>query len=298
MKTLEERVATLEARLADLLKPNPSRPIFTPEREELLRQLWQEGLRAGEIMDRMNALPAALPIRNVQSVMQHAKWLGLSRPEGWRSSKYVATPVTWTEARQEILGNLINLIPDADLLEKLNALPGPKVKSAHAMREKAQRLGFLRARPKKPGPDELKWTDERKAFLRENYGRMRPADLLEAVQAMPGGQLSNVESIRRAATRYGIKSARVIPHGFAPRQAPTTRRSAPPPRAPEPEPEPLTAEQQEAIVADRLAKREAHAMDLFSKGKDATSVSATIGIPLREAFRLAGLYRQQKQEAA
>lgn len=298
MKSLEERVATLEARLAELLKPNPSRPIFTPEREEVLRQGWQEGLRAGEIMDRMNALPAALPIRNVQSVMQHAKWLGLSRPEGWRNSKYVAAPITWTEARQEILGNLINLIPDADLLEKLNALPGPKVKSAHAMREKAQRLGFLRARPKKPGPDELKWTDERKAFLREHYGRMRPADLLEAVQAMPGGQLSNVESIRRAATRYGIKSSRIIPHGFAPRQAPTTRRAAPPPRAPEPEPAPLTPEQQEARVAEMLAEREATAFKMFAARRDAHAVSAALKIPLWQACRLQGAYRQQNQEAA
>lgn len=303
MKTLEERVAALEAKLAELLMPNASRPVFTKEREALLRERWQAGDRAGDIMDKLNTLPAPLPVRTAQSVMQQAKFLGLKRPEGWRNASYVTAPTIWTDERRDMLGNLVNLILDADLLEKLNALPGPKVKSIDAMRLKAQRLGFLSERPRKPGPHEATWTAERKAFLRAQYGRMMPADLFTALQAMPGTPLASPDAIRRAAVRYGIKSAREIPNGFAPGNINTPRRhtkpAAPAPaKQPEPQPEPLTLEQQEANVANMLARREEQAMALFAKGRDPASVSATLKIHLREAYRLAGLYRQQKQEAA
>ena len=276
-----------------MTSPGNGRAVFTPARLKALKADWAAGISAEEIAERLNRLPGKFPV-STKSVRHKATDIGLKRPEGWRF-----TPRLWTPDRRELLRNLINLIPDADVFERINTLPGAAVKNIRAMRECAQRLGYLAARPRRRGPQKGTWTDERRAFLREHYGRIRPAELLARLQAMDGAPIANIKTVRTAAAHFNIKSPGVLRTPAASRLA---HRPTPPrailPRPPEPEPKPLTAEEQEAIVADLLAKREAHAMDLFSKGKDATSVSAALKIPLREAFRLQGLYRQQKQEAA
>lgn len=283
-------------------RPGNGSIVFTPARQKALKADWEAGLDAAVIAERLNKLPGIHPVAGAGAVRYKANALGLKRPDGWlRERKKNAVPVTWTAARLEVLQNLINLIPDADVLDKVNTLPGPPAKSISAMRDRAQRMGYLTARPRKSGQDQPTWTDERLAFLRDNYGRIRPAELLARLQAMSGAPITSIKTARSAAARYGIKSACIF--RFKP---PTPVRRAAKPRAimvapapaPEPEPAPLSAEEQEAIVADRLAKREEQAMKLFSQGKNATSVSAALKIPLREAFRLAGLHRQQKQEAA
>lgn len=276
--------------------------VFTLARQKALKADWEAGLDAAVIAERLNKLPGIHPVAGAGAVRYKANAMGIKRPDGWlKERKKNAVLVTWTAARLEVLQNLINLIPDADVLDKVNTLPGPPAKSISAMRDRAQRMGYLTARPRKSGQDQPTWTDERLAFLRENYGRIRSAELLERLQAMPGGPIASIKTARSAAARHDIKSACIF--RFKP-TAPVRRAAKPraifvaPAPAPEPEPAPLTAEQQEAIVADRLAKQEEQALRMFSQGKDATSVSAALKIPLREAFRLAGLYRQQKQEAA
>lgn len=283
-----------------MTRPGNGSIVFTPARQKALKADWEAGLDAAEIADRLNKLPGLHPVAGAGAVRYKANALGLKRPDGWlRERKKNAVPVTWTPARLEALQNLINLIPDADVLEKVNALPGPRAKSINAMRDRAQRMGYLAARPRTSGLQPLTWTDARLALLREAYGRIRPAELVAAINAMPGARVASIKTVRSAAARMGIKSAGMLRTLPPPRSAckakPRPMMAAP---APEPAPRPLTHEEQEAIVAELLNKLQARAMEMFSKGKDPQTVSATIGIPLREAFRLYGLHRQQKQEAA
>jgi hypothetical protein len=109
-----------------------------------------------------------------------------------------------------------------------------------------------------------------------------------ALQYMPGPAIGSIKTVRSATVRLGIKSAGLV------RKAPPPRRPAPiitP--APEPEPAPLTPEEQEAAVADAWARKHARAMELFGQGKSAEAVAASIKVPLREACRLLGEYRNQ-----
>jgi hypothetical protein len=270
--------------------PGNGRTVFTPERCAALKQDWQAGVSAAAIMERLNTMPCDYPVASPQAVQDKARVLGLKRPEGWAlAHKKTAKPRTWTNERRELLRNQINLILDADLLEKLNALPGPAVRNAHAMRDRAQVFGYLAERPRKSGPNQGTWNAAREAFLRQNYGRIRPAQLLAALQAMPGPAIASIKTVRSAAVRLGIKSAGLV-------------REAPPPRrpthmatpAPEPEePHPLTPEEQEAAVATAWARKHARAMELFGQGKSTEAVSINIKVPLREACRLLGEYRHQ-----
>jgi hypothetical protein len=240
-------------------------------------------------MARLNTMPCAYPVATPQAVQDKARVLGLKRPEGWAlAQKRTAAPRSYTPERRALLHKLINLIPDADLLERLNALPGPAVRNARAMRDRAQLFGYLAERPRKSGPNQGTWSEEREEFLRQNYGRIPPAELLVALQAMPGPTIASIKTVRSAAVRLGIKSAGMV------REAPPPRRPAiiaAPAPAPEPEPAPLTPEEQEAAVAAAWARKHARAMELFAQGKSAEAVSASIKVPLREACRLLGEYR-------
>lgn len=276
--------------------PGNGRATFTPARLEALKAYWAAGLDAEEIAQRLNALPGGYAVSSARAVRHKASDIGLIRPEGWRF-----TPRLWTEARLELLRNLVNLIPDADVLERINALPGPAIKNIRAMREKAQRSGYLAAQPRQRGPQREMWNAERLAYLRENYGRVQPAELLATLQAMPGEAIANIKTVRSAARRFGIRSPLIL-RAPKPRARSTPKRLKPrptfAPNATEPEPAPLTLEQQEARVAEMLAAREATAFKMFAARRDAHAVSAALKIPLREACRLQGAYRQQNPAAA
>jgi hypothetical protein len=268
--------------------------VFTPARLAALKADWEAGLDAEEIAERLNALPGEYRVSSARSVRRKAFALGLKRSEGWRF-----TPRLWTPARQELLRNLINLIPDADVLERINALPGAAVKNTRAMRERAQRSGYLAERPQRSGPQPTVWTDERRAYLRENYGRIRPAELLDALQAMAGEPIASSKTVRNAARSLDIPSRGILRLPAKPKTLPAAK-----PRptlaisTPEPAPRPLTAEEQDAIILEKLARIEAQAMKLFSRRESAATVSGSLKIPLREAFRLQAVHREQQKEAA
>ena len=289
MTNLEERIANLEAKVAYLMAPRSQARVFNAERDAALRQHWEAGLRASEILPLLNAIPGFAPVSSIQSLMQRAIKLKLARPEGWKLHRLAqSAPKVWSEERRAMLAERINKIPDAELFAALNALPGHPIKSTPAMREKAQHLGFLRGAA--PQPPHI-WTVARRTFLAQHYGRLAPQTLLEALRELPGDPILNAGSIRRAANRFGYRSARQPPPDTPPRRI-STPRSEPAPE-PEPEPQPLTPEEQEAAVASAWARKHARAMELFGQGKSAEAVSANIKVPLREACRLLGEYRHQ-----
>jgi len=191
--------------------PGNGRIVFTPERCAALKEDWEAGVDASAIMERLNTMPCAYPVASAQAVIDKARVMGLKRPEGWmRAKKQTAKARTWTDQRKELLHNLVNLIPDDDLLERLNALPGPAVRNRRSMRDRAQELGYLAKRPRKSGPNQGTWTELRTSFLRENYGRIPPAQLLVALQYMPGPAIGSIKTVRSAAVRLGIKSAGLV----------------------------------------------------------------------------------------
>ena len=110
---------------------------------------------------------------------------------------------------------------------------------------------------------------------------------------MPGEAIASIKTVRSAARRFGIKSPLILRIPQAPKPRQTFA-----PSEPEPEPAPLTPEEQEARVAEMLAARETTAFKMFAARKDAHSVSAALKIPLWQACVLQGAYRQQNQEAA
>jgi hypothetical protein len=280
--------------------PGNGRIVFTPERCAALAEDWQAGVDASVIMDRLNTMPCAYPVFSPLAVMDKARALGLKRPEGWmRAKRQTAKPKTWTNERRDLLHNLINLIPDDDLLERLNALPGPAVRNRRSMRDRAQELGYLAERPRRPGPNQGTWTELRTSFLRENYGRIPPAELLVALQYMPGPAIGSLKTVRSAAVRLGIKSAGLVRKPPAPR---ASRAARPRPTLAtstfKPDPRPLTAEEQEANVLAKWARIEEQAMKRFARGESPATVSGALGIYLREAWRLHAVYRDQQKEAA
>jgi len=280
--------------------PGNGRIVFTPERCAALKEDWEAGVDASAIMARLNTMPCAYPVFSPLAVMDKARALELKRPEGWmRAKRQTLRPKTWTNERRDLLHNLINLIPDDDLLERLNALPGPAVRNRRAMRDRAQELGYLAERPRRSGPNQGTWTELRVSFLRENYGRIPPAELLVALQYMPGPAIGSLKTVRSAAVRLGIKSAGLVRTPPAPR---ASRAARPRPTlatsTPEPEPRPLTAEEQDAIILEKLARIEAQAMKMFNRRESAATVSGSLKIPLREAFRLQAIHREQQKEAA
>ncbi len=227
MTSLEERIAALEAKVAALVAPRSTARVFTPERDAALRQHWEAGLRATEILPLLNALPAVAAVASQQAVTSRAMKLRLKRPAGWKAQTLMMSATTT-------------------------------------------------------------WGQERRAALRRDYGRIRPIALLDYLNTLPGDRIKNVDSMRRAAVRLGIRSQRLVPNRPP---APAERQATP---APEPEkPTPLTPKQQEAAVAEAWARKHARAMELFGQGKSAEAVAASIKVPLREACRLLGEYRNQ-----
>jgi hypothetical protein len=276
------------------------RIVFTPERCAALAEDWQAGVDASAIMERLNTMPCAYPVASANAVIDKARVLGLKRPEGWmRAKKQTAKPRTWTDERKKLLRDQVNLIPDDDLLERLNTLPGPVVRNRRSMRDKAQELGYLAERPRKSGPNQGTWTELRTSFLREKYGRIPPAELLLALQYMPGPAIGSIKTVRSAAVRLGIKSAGLVRTPPAPR-APRAARPRPPLEAntPEPAPRPLTIEEQEANVLAKWARIEEQAMKRFARGESPATVSGALGIYLREAWRLQAVHREKQKEAA
>jgi hypothetical protein len=276
--------------------PGNGRIVFTPERCAALKEDWEAGVDASAIMERLNTMPCAHPVASAQAVIDKARALGLKRPEGWaRAKQQTAKPRTWTQERLDLLHKQINLIPDDDLLERLNALPGPAVRNRRSMRDRAQDLGYLAERPRKSGPSQGTWTELRTSFLRENYGRIPPAELLVALQYMPGPAIGSIKTVRSAAVRLGIKSAGLVRTPPAPR-ASRAARPRPPMEShtPEPAPRPLTIEEQEANVLAKWARIEEQAMKRFARGESPATVSGALGIYLREAWRLHAVYREQQ----
>lgn len=225
MISLEERVARLEAQVAALVAPRTIARVFTPERDAALRQHWEAGLRATEILPLLNALPAVAPVANQQAVTSRAMKLKLKRPAGWKAQTLMMFATTT-------------------------------------------------------------WGPERRAALRRDYGRIRPIALLDYLNTLPGDRIKNVDSMRRAAVRLGIRSQRLVSNKPL---APAERKAASALEADKPAL--LTPEEEEAAVAGAWARKHARAMELFAQGKSAKAVSASIKVPLREACRLLGEYR-------
>lgn len=150
--------------------PNRGRKggVWTPERDELLRKLWDEGASAAQAFEQLNALPAETPIASAQAVYNRAFDLKLRRPPEVAAamlrragrlgaeraaqlaaegvSTLGARPLVWTAERLALAKELWEAGQSADaMLVRLNELPAAaEISGAHVIRTQAAKHRWKR----------------------------------------------------------------------------------------------------------------------------------------------------------
>lgn len=188
---------------------------------EIVREGMAKGLRRKQIA-------AMLPGRSVASI------IGLSRRirEGLPVDGIQAT-----EARRAVIRELWpTQTAYADVLARLNALPGPPIANRRAVSQIASKMGVFRPRnyAGRQGFTRTTWSDERLALLRECRAKgMIGRDILPLVNALPGRAIKSPEWVTEAAKSYGIP---FIPAPKPPKP-PKAERAPKPPRVAKPKAE-------------------------------------------------------------
>lgn len=232
------RVAQQVARLSGLDANTPapppaprydSRSHWSPERDAVLRDGWAECRSVGLIRTQVNALPGP-PLRSVASVFDRAAALDLP-PRNVRSEAARARaramrqrppprPLIWTAERQAALLDLHQKGKSrADILEAVNALPGPPCRSVDAITAQTRILLAAQRTAPPPTPDDattsttLIWTPEREALLRREY----PAgtsiqQIIDGVNALPGDlPVTTPSAISSRAYKLGLRRPAAAP---------------------------------------------------------------------------------------
>jgi hypothetical protein len=246
-----------------------SKPRATPADDALLRELWPQPISMRDLVARFNAA-ASRPVKSDARLYERAARLGLPLPRHQAMAE-AGHPVggrgmvkgVWTADRTALLAARY---PDEGLtpalMDALNALPGPPIVSANALKAHAHRHGLRRS----------PHAASRKRAAQAELARKAPA-------------------ARRAERRAEL--AAMTPPQAAPMPP------AEPPQAAPTAPDP-TPEQQAAIADQALATKHARAKaklrDLLAANpRDITAQVAGIAVgmklPLREAMRLLGEVR-------
>lgn len=143
----------------------PAEPVtvWSGERIALLRTLFpQPGFSLDDILARLNALPGPA-ISSTKAVKVRASTHGLRRPTAPPTQRAAtATATVWSAERIALLREIYPQ-PDLsrrDVLERINALPGPPCASLDALKKKAMALGLLRAAATAPDTKDATATPE------------------------------------------------------------------------------------------------------------------------------------------
>ena len=110
-------------------------------------------------------------------------------------------PQKWTPERKALAGPLIeSMTPWQEVLDAVNALPGPPIASVDGLMKAAQYNGWHR--PRTPSP----WTPERLERAERGYRTGEAVlDIFAAVSTMGGSPLVSVRSVHDQATARGWK---------------------------------------------------------------------------------------------
>jgi hypothetical protein len=120
-------------------KSEDRRRIWSPERLEVLKVDWPAGVINSEIMAKLNALPGP-KITSRKQIAHYASGLGIKRPEG-----FLAQSSVWTDERDALVRATYPAgVPRDVILERLNALPGPRIDRPMHVVERSRVLGVKR----------------------------------------------------------------------------------------------------------------------------------------------------------
>lgn len=234
--------------------------VWNDARDAKLRELVAAVGSRGECIAPLNALPGA-PITNVRQVAYRMRMLrltltGESRRASWTAAMMTGREMTYTAPR---LAHLREAYPAGVaprvIMDALNAMPGPQIKSPEALGAFANKIGLKRpVRTFDPAAHKVRQVEQKRA-ARAAARQQRPAELAPV-----------------------MKKRALVPQ---------------PVQAAEPEPAPViqpSPEIADAAVEARYARVRAA---LRKKGSDAAALARVHGMPLREAFRLAGEVRRE-----
>jgi hypothetical protein len=294
-------------------------PRSWPEaRNALLRQDYPLA-HLPDLLARVNAIPAPLPVRSVDCLITQAAKLGVrrvrqARPQG--GVVFARAIARRTPAREALLRELRRAYATYPEIEaRLNELPGPRFDTwlqvrrwARALKLELSAWGEGGAPLPKGAKHVRKWSDERLALLRETVTPGRPPDwraLQAAINALPGFAIEQPDHIRHKARGLGLlagvppaqrrpaRPPRVAvakpapkPARPAPAAKPAPRpKAAPARRLPEPPAAPalLSAAEVDAKLAERQARVSAA---LASRNADCHGLALRFRLPLREVIRL------------
>lgn len=205
----------------------PSDSWRTPERRQLIQELWPAGVPTREIASRLGALPGSPLSPKVNKHIGILAWnMGLARPPGTPNPFRKAVPPSAVEPSEtdEIptQGDKPSLSVD-----EMRPEPGATPTAADAP------IAAVKSAPAPPVPPPVvsappTWTPDRTALVRRDYPlvRVRTADLLAQVNALPGAAMSEVWL-----HNYAITALKLSRRPDAPRQplppspAPAARRA-------------------------------------------------------------------------
>lgn len=212
----------------------------TPERRQLIQELWPAGVPNREIVERLGALPGApLPPKVNKHVGIWAWNMGLARPQG--------TPKPFRKAAPTGLGDALEpevMLDESDkpplsvdeTPSERDVTPAPvdnlgsvtPADAVAAMPETPAATKSLPAIAPTASAALPTWTPERTALVRREYplARVRTADLLAQVNALPGASMSEAWL-----HNYAVTALKLSRRPDAPRQpdppapAPAARRA-------------------------------------------------------------------------
>jgi hypothetical protein len=265
----------------------------TPEDDALLRELWPQAMPFREMMRQFNKR-ASSPVKSDVRLRERAIRLGMPTQRHLAMVAAGNAPASrgmvkgvWTKERDELLtARYPREGVRLEVLEALNALPGPPIESPNAVKARAHRLNL---RLDEQGLQRI--GAELAAKARAGRAAKR-AERRAAIATMRAEREPSAEPDPPEAP------AAADPAEAPPAPAPPPPPPLPPPADPaDPTPEESAAIADQALLSKHDRCRQKLRVLLKEKPKDTTmacaGIAAGMGMPLREVMRLLGEVRAE-----
>lgn len=247
---------------------DPTGWMWTPERNALLRKLVADGMPRSKCIAPLNTLPGK-PFTKFQQIAAQMSRLGIRLSREHYGAATRAAAVSGAAARAVQLQRLTPErmaymreaypagVPVADMLEALNAMPGPAIASIKAVRHHLGKQGLFRPTP---DPDEAQQRS------------------IEARRAREAKYRARVRAAKVARTEQPVSAPRGPWRAAAPTPPAVTALTAATP----------SPEIADAVMEARYAK----AWTLLIRRVKPSDIVSKARLPLREVLRLKGELRR------
>jgi hypothetical protein len=264
----------------------------TPEDDALLRELWPQAMPFREMMRQFNAR-ASSPVKSDVRLRERAIRLGLPTQRHLAMVAAGNAPASrgmvkgvWTKERDELLtARYPREGVRLEVLEALNALPGPPIESPNAVKARAHRLNLR--------------LDEQGM---QRIGAELAAKARAGLAAKRAERRAAIATMRAEREPAAERDPPEAPAAADPAEAPPAPAPPPPPPPPpavaaDPTPAESAAIADQALLSKHDRCRQKLRALLKEKPKDTTmacaGIAAGMGLPLREVMRLLGEVRAE-----